>query len=94
MNLVFFRDAINHLSRIIRVLRQARGNSLQIGLGGSGRASLTKLATSIRGFNIFSIEITKNYRDLQWKEDLKKVLKMAGAKAKPGEGVVFLFSDT
>jgi hypothetical protein len=29
-----------------------------------------------------------------WKDDLKKVLKMAGAKSKPGEGVVFLFSDT
>jgi len=72
MNLVFFRDAINHLSRIIRVLRQARGNSLQIGLGGSGRASLTKLASSIRGYSLFSIEITKNYRDIQWKEDLKK----------------------
>jgi dynein heavy chain len=63
-------------------------------LGGSGRASLTKLASSIRGYTLFSIEITKNYRDIQWKEDLKKVLKMAGAKSKPGEGVVFLFSDT
>jgi len=53
MNLVFFRDAINHLSRITRVLRQARGNSLLIGLGGSGRSSLTKLATSIRNYQLF-----------------------------------------
>lgn len=94
MNLVFFRDAINHLSRIIRVLRQFRGNSLLIGVGGSGRGSLTRLSSYIRGYQLFSIEITKNYKEVQWKDDLKKVLKMAGCKSKPGEGVVFLFSDT
>lgn len=40
---------------------------------------------------MFSIEITKNYKDPQWKDDLKKLLKIAGAKNKQ---VVFLFSDT
>ena len=90
MNLVFFLDAIKHLSRLCRTLRQNRGNSLLIGVGGSGRQSLTRLASSIRGFTTFTIEITKSYRDPQWKEDLKKLLKNAGAKANPQ---VFLFSD-
>lgn len=63
MNLVFFKDAIMHLSRVCRVLRQPRGNALLIGVGGSGRKSLTRMATSIRGYNAFSIEITKNYKD-------------------------------
>lgn len=91
MNLVFFKDAITHLSRVCRVLRQPRGNSLLIGVGGSGRQSMTRMASSIQGYNIFSIEITKNYKDPQWKEDIKKLLKTAGAKNLP---VVFLFSDT
>ena len=35
MNLVFFDDCIEHVLRIIRVLRQPRGNAMLIGLGGS-----------------------------------------------------------
>lgn len=91
MNLVFFKDAIMHLSRISRVLRQPRGNALLIGVGGSGRQSLTRMATFLREFQCFSIEISKNYKDPQWKDDLKKLLKNAGAKNTPQ---TFLFSDS
>lgn len=80
MNLVFFKDAIMHLSRLCRVLKQPRGNSLLIGVGGSGRKSLTRLAVYIRGYECFSIEITKSYKDAAWKDDLKKLLKNSGAK--------------
>jgi dynein heavy chain len=90
MNLVFFKDAILHLSKICRILRQNRGNALLIGVGGSGRQSLTRLASSIRDYKIFTIEITKNYKEPQWKDDLKNLLKTAGK----NEQVTFLFSDT
>ena len=61
-----------------------------IGVGGSGRQSLTRLSACIRDYKIFTIEITKSYKDPQWKEDLKILLKTAGK----NEPVTFLFSDT
>ena len=40
---------------------------------------------------LFQIEITKNYRVIEWREDLKNLLKLAGMEFKQ---VVFLFTDT
>jgi len=75
MHLVFFKDAISHVARISRILKQPRGNCLIIGVSGSGRSSLTRLAAFCRGFEVFEIEITKNYKEAAWKDDLKKLLK-------------------
>jgi dynein heavy chain len=40
-----------------------------IGVGGSGRQSLTNVATYIAKCQLFVIEITKNYKEQQWKDD-------------------------
>ena len=50
------RYAVEHTSRINRVIRQKGGHALLVGLGGSGRQSLAKLAAFIAGFDLFRRE--------------------------------------
>jgi dynein heavy chain len=91
MDLVLFSDAIGHVLRIHRVLMQPRGNLMLVGVGGSGRSSLTKVAAYTADMGCFSIEITKQYRGIEFHDDLKRLYLQAGGEGKP---TVFLFNDT
>ncbi|KAL2745195.1 dynein axonemal heavy chain 1-like [Vespula maculifrons] len=91
MKLVLFQDAVDHICRIIRILRQPRGNGLLLGMGGSGRQSLTKLSCHIREYNCFQIELSKAYSNHDWREDIKDMMLKTGLE---NQIMVFLFSDT
>jgi len=91
MPLVMFLDACEHCARICRVLSQPNGNVLLLGVGGSGRQSLTRLSAYMNEAECFQIEVAKGYGMTEFKDDVKKCLMKCGVEDKVQ---IFLFCDT
>jgi dynein heavy chain len=91
MNLVLFEDAISHICRISRIIQGPNGNALLVGVGGSGKQSLSRLAAFISELQVTQITITRGYNVENLKEDLRGMYRRTGIR---NQGTVFLFTDT
>ncbi|CDI86634.1 hypothetical protein EPH_0074210 [Eimeria praecox] len=90
MDLVLFDDAMHHVCRICRVINNRAGHALVVGVGGSGKQSLTRLSSFISGFATHQLSISSTYDIRDLKNDIRSMYSRAALK---DEGVVFLLSD-
>ncbi|CAM9224257.1 unnamed protein product, partial [Choristocarpus tenellus] len=91
MDLVLFEDAMKHVARIVRIVLNEGGHALLVGVGGSGKQSLSRLAAFLCGYSVSQIVISSTYSINDLKEDLKAMYNKAGNK---DEGVMFLLTDS
>nr|XP_046467282.1 dynein axonemal heavy chain 10 [Neodiprion pinetum] len=89
IRMVLFNDALEHLTRVHRALRMHRGHVLVIGIGGSGKQSIIRLASFAAGCEIFEITLNRGYNETSFREDMKRMYNIAGVENKK---VVFLFT--
>uniref|UniRef100_A0A667HVG3 Dynein axonemal heavy chain 9 n=1 Tax=Lynx canadensis TaxID=61383 RepID=A0A667HVG3_LYNCA len=90
MDLVLFEDAMRHVCHISRILESPRGNALLVGVGGSGKQCLTRLAAFISSMDVFQITPWRGYQIADFKMDLASLCLKAGVK---GLSTVFLMTD-
>lgn len=80
MDLVLFDDALGHLLRVSRIIEQKRSSALLVGVGGSGKQSLTRLASFILDQKLNQIVLTKGFNESTLKEFLKGLFDLSGHK--------------
>ena len=76
------------MTRIHRVIRFPKGSALLVGFGGSGKQSLSRLATYVAAYDIFRLSLTRTYGTDDLKEDLRGLYKMVVKQPR-----TFLFTD-
>jgi dynein heavy chain len=62
-----------------------------IGVGGSGKSSLIRLCSFMRGMELKQIELFKGYKLNDFLDFMKSLMKMAGI---VGTGISFVMTDT
>ncbi|XP_029686282.1 dynein heavy chain 11, axonemal isoform X1 [Takifugu rubripes] len=90
MDLVLFEEAIQHVCRISRILEAPYGNALLVGVGGSGKQSLCRLAAFLSTLEVFQITLRKGYSISDLKSDIAALYIKVGLK---NIGTVFLHTD-
>eukprot|EP00796_Vickermania_ingenoplastis_P003819 gene3823-2705_t len=89
LNLVLFEAALKNVCRISRALSLPRGNLLLVGVGGSGKQSLARLAAFVNNQDYATLVISKGFGVNQLFDAIREQY-MAAATKRP---VTMLFTD-
>ena len=91
MDLVLFEQAAEHICRISRIIQNPGGNAMLIGVGGSGKQSLSRLAAFINQYEVRQLQVTGSFKVDDLLEAIREMFKLSGVK---GVQLVFLLTDT
>eukprot|EP00937_MAST-01D_sp_MAST-1D-sp2_P002818 g2818.t1 len=91
MPLVLFRDAMEHVTRIARIISKPGGNALLLGVGGSGKQSLARLAAFICECKTIQLSVTSKFKVDDLKEALREMYK--ACLSPKGSETVWLMTD-
>jgi dynein heavy chain, axonemal len=89
-HIVFFRDAIEHIFRLDRILHQTGGHAMLLGVGGSGKQTLARFAAAASGCSLCTFGSSPTYTHKDFREDLKVVFESAGV---DGHRLCLLLTD-
>jgi dynein heavy chain len=87
---VLFEDALRTLCKINRIITAPFGHILNIGLGGSGSRTLTRLAVFMQDYVLYEIEMEKDFGVNEWLDFIRDMLRDIVLK---NRSAVFLISD-
>jgi dynein heavy chain len=73
MDLVLFSAAMEHISRIARIIDLPTGSALLVGVGGSGKQSLAKLSAFILSYDVERIMVNTTYKMGDLKADIQRM---------------------
>ncbi|EUB64627.1 Dynein heavy chain 10, axonemal [Echinococcus granulosus] len=69
--LILFDDALEHLSRLHRIISTTGEHALCVGVSGTGKAALVELAAFAAGCEVFRITPRRNYAETDFREEIK-----------------------
>jgi dynein heavy chain len=87
---VFFDMAVQHITRAARVFRNPGSHMMMVGVGGTGKATVARLAAYIEGCHFMMPIVSRVYQWPEFCDDLKRAIKKAGLK---GENTVLFLTD-
>ncbi|XP_036925260.1 dynein heavy chain 14, axonemal [Sturnira hondurensis] len=87
-SMVFFKEAVEHIVRAARVLRQPGSHMLLIGMDGCGKEACATLACHLAEHKAYQLPVSHGYACVEFREDFKKVFLQTGLEGGPTALVV------
>ncbi|XP_029790782.1 dynein heavy chain 14, axonemal [Suricata suricatta] len=81
--LVFFKEAIQHIARAARILRQPGSHMLLIGVDGCGKETCASLACHLTECTLCLVPPPRTHTHTEFKEALKRAFLQAGLEGSP-----------